>query len=121
VPLTLHEREFVEKREKFARSWPLVGSVLLLVVFLFGGWLWLSNPFLIDPWAVSAGLKAGVIPASTVALMAALLPVAMLTSLFVLVVCLLFAFVALSNERKQIAIIQRLALHQDAPEGRRPG
>ena len=93
---------------------------MLIVVFFFGGWLWRSNPLLIDPWAVSAGLKAGAIPGPTVTLMAALLPVAMLTCLFVLVVCLLFAFVAFSNERKQIAIIRRLTLHLGAPEGRKP-
>jgi len=82
------------------------------MVFALAGWLWLSMPFLINPWAVFSGIDTDSIPETTAILMTAMLPVVMLTCLFVLVVCLLFFFAAFSNERKHIAIIHRLTAAQ---------
>lgn len=110
--LTKQEKMFVEKRGKYARSWPIVGSVSLAMVFVLAGWLWFSKPLLINPWAVFSGLETDSIPETTSTLMAAMLPVLMLTCLFVLVVCLVFFFAAFSNERKHLAIIHRLIASQ---------
>ncbi len=112
VNLTAQEKMFVEKRAKLAQSWPIVGSMIFIVILVFAGWLWLSNPYLINPWAVFAEINSGSIPHSTLTLMAAILPVVMITCLFILIIGLVFSFVAFSNERKHIAIIRRLNAHQ---------
>ena len=116
MDLTQRENVFVQKRWMFARSWPIVGSIALATVLVFAGWLWFSNPLLINPWAVLSGLESGSIPDTTLALMAALLPVTMLTCLFVIIAGLILSFIAFSNERKHIAIIRSLTFDQVGPE-----
>lgn len=112
MDLTRQEKLFVEKRAKFARSWPIVGAALLAMIAVLAAWLFFSNPLLINPWAVLSKLEAGSLPDSTLATMATLLPVVMFTCLFVLVVALVFFWVAFSNERKHLALIRRLTSHQ---------
>jgi hypothetical protein len=113
VQLTEQEKSFFTKREKLVRAWPLFGSVMLIVVLCLAGWLFWRNPLLVNPWVVLTRLEAGSIPDSTLLLMAGLLPIAMLLCLAIVLVTLLFAFVALSNERKYISIIHRLLNSQD--------
>ena len=108
VDLTPKEEAFVKKREKFARSWPLVGAAMLGVIFVFAAWLWFSTPLLINPWVVLSGLDAGSIEDATITLMAGMLPLVMITCLFLLVVALVLSFAAFANERRHIAIIRRL-------------
>ncbi len=67
---------------------------------------------LINPWAVLSRLEADSLPDSTITMMAALLPVVMLTCVVVLAAALVLFSVAFSNERKHIAIIHRLTEHQ---------
>ena len=64
VTLKSSEKAFVDERGKFVRSWPLVGAAMLIVVFGLAAWLWISTPYLINPWAVVAGLDSGSIPES---------------------------------------------------------
>jgi hypothetical protein len=113
VELTAEEEAFVEKRVKFARSWPLVGSAMLVLIFAFAAWLWFSNPLLINPWAVLSGLDSNTIEDTTLTLMAGMLPLVMLTCLFLLVVALVLSFAAFSNERRHIAVIRRLTGNQE--------
>lgn len=110
VELTAKEEAFIKKRAKFAHSWPLVGSAMLAMVFGFGAWLWFSNPLLINPWAVLSGLDSESIEDTTITLMAGMLPLVMLTCLFLLVVTLVLSFAAFANERRLIAIIRRLTV-----------
>ena len=105
--LTKREKEFVERRAKLVQYWPILGTICLAGVLILAVWLWLSRPFLINPWKVLSGLEAGSIPESTTLLMAAMLPIVVLACLFVLVACLIFCFAAFSNERKHLDIINR--------------
>lgn len=107
MDLTREEKAFLESRAKFARSWPIVGTAMLVGLLVLAGWLLFTRPMLINPWAVLSGLEAGTIPDSTLAVMAALLGV-MLTCLFVVGVVLILFSVAFSNEKKHIAIIRRM-------------
>ena len=102
------DRLFVEKRDRLARSWPVVGVVLLALLAGFCGWLWLRTPYLINPWAVFESLRAGTLPESTANLMVAMLPIVMLTLLFFAFVVVLLFFVAFSNERRLIRLIREL-------------
>lgn len=106
--LTKQESAFIDRRKKLAGSWPIVGSICLAAVFLFIGWLWVTKPLLINPWAVFSALEANSIPESSIALMAALLPIVMLACLFTLVFSLALYFAVFLNERKLLGIIARL-------------
>ena len=115
--LTTHEKAFVEKRARFVRNWPVVGTAALIVVCGLAVWLWFSTPLLINPWAVISGLRTESIPESTLSLMAAMLPVVSVACLFVLVVVLLLSFAAFSNEKKLITVIERLTSSRNNQSG----
>lgn len=115
MPLTEQERVFIERRAKLVRSWPVVGTGCLGVVLCLATWLWFTRPWFINPWAVFSSLREGSIPASMIALMAAMLPVMVLSCLFVLAVCLVFCFAAFANERKHLEIIRRLNAALETP------
>lgn len=108
MKLSAEERLFVEKREILTRRWPWVGGILLLLLATLTVWLWLTVPYLVNPWAVSAGFASGTMPESTTLLMAAMLPVVMLTLLVMIAIVVTLAFVAFHNERRLIGLVQRL-------------
>lgn len=107
-----HKR-FLAKRRRFARSWPLVGMLLLLGIFGFLVWLFLRNPLLVSPLEIASRLDAGTIEESTLILMAGMLPVMFLGCFFILLVVILLGFAVFSNERKYMKIIDSL-LHEQA-------
>jgi hypothetical protein len=111
VELTAEEKGFVAKRAKFVRAWPLVGTILLLLLLGLGVWLVVFNPLLANPFSVMSELNSYSIPESTLILMAGLLPVVVLTSLILTGAIVLFGFAAFANERKYIALIQRMTGH----------
>lgn len=111
--LTPDESAFVERRARLIRAWPVLGAVMLLGVLVFAAWVWISRPLLINPWAVMGGLESGAIPDATLSLLAGLLPVVMISCLFVLMVGIGLAFAAFGNERRLIGIIERLSERRD--------
>ena len=82
----------------------------MLLFVLAGGsaWLWYSTPFFINPWATIEAMEQGSLPASTLSVMAIMLPMMVLTALILLLTLLLIPFAAFSNERRLIRIIRRL-------------
>lgn len=116
MELSTQELSFVARRERLTAYWVVVGGALLLLLGALGVWLWVRVPYLVDPWAVAEGIRTGSLPESTMALMAAMLPVVVLMLLGVVAVGVLLASVAVSNERRLIRIIQR----ERAVDGHRP-
>lgn len=106
--LTEKEQEFLAKRAKFIKAWPVVGGMLLCLLMGLGIWLFMFRPLLANPFFVLSELKNQSIVASNLSLMASLLPIAVLMCLALTLIILLFAFVAFANERRHIAVIQRL-------------
>ncbi len=106
---TERERDFLAKRKKLVRVWPVVGPSLLAVIGCFTAWLFWKNPLLVNPNTVLARMEARSIPGSTMSVMVGLLPVVSLMCLFLVVVMVLFVFMAFANEKKYLAIIERLA------------
>jgi hypothetical protein len=107
MKLSAQELSFVARRERITRYWVVVGGALLLLLGALGVWLWVRVPYLVDPRAVAEGIRTGTLPESTMALLAAMLPVVVLMLLGVVAVGVLLASVAVSNERRLIRIIQR--------------
>lgn len=103
------EMQFVARRVKLVRRWPAVGILLVMLLSGFGAWLYFTRPLLINPFYVFSRLQEGSIPASSMKLMAAMLPVAILLCLVLVLTIVLFAFVAFANERKYQAIIRHLS------------
>jgi hypothetical protein len=112
--LTPEELTFVNQRSRLVKTWTYAGLGLMAVILGFAIWLNISTPYMINPWVVSSAVNAGIINQSTLNLMAVLLPYSMLATLMVLIICLLFFFIAFANERKHIAIIRKLTASNNA-------
>lgn len=108
MEMTTDEMRFLTRRRRLVRTWPLVGAVLLCLITGLAAWLFLTRPLLANPFTVISMLKGNSIPASTLALMAGLLPIAVLTCMILVLVMVLFAFASFVNEKKYLAMIQRI-------------
>ena len=114
VSLSEQQKAFLKKRIKMVRSWPIVGTAIILLEAGLAGWLLWKHPLLINPQAVLSKLKEGSLPDSSLSLMAAFLPFVIILCLALLAMLILFAFLALANEKKHMAIIQALRGHNAA-------
>ncbi len=106
--LSNREQQFVEKRKRFVKAWPYVGTILLVMAIGLGMWLFWSKPLLANPFLALSRLNSSSVPASTMALMAGLLPVVVLMCVVLAITIVLFAFSAFSNEKKYLAIIKTI-------------
>ncbi len=102
------DRSFVERRARLTRTWPAVGSVVLLGLGGLVVWLFATNSLLVNPVRVAQGIESGGISDETLAFMAGLLPVAVLTSIVVVFAVLVLSFKMAANERRHIEIIEAL-------------
>ena len=108
LKLTEKETEFLERRTRFNRNWPIFGAIAVLLVLGFTIWLSISRSLLINAWAVLSRLENGSIPDSTIAILAAMLPVVFIGCILVLIALIAFSFAAISNERRYLKLIYRL-------------
>jgi len=106
--LTEKEQEFLARRAKFVKAWPVVGGTLVCLLMGLGIGLFLIRPLLANPFFVLSELKSQSIVASNLSLMAGLLPVVVLMCLVLTLIILIFAFVAFATEKRHMAVIQRL-------------
>jgi len=104
--LSNEEQQFLAKRSRFVKAWPYVGAILLVMLIGLGMWLFWSKPLLANPFVVLSRLNSSSVPASTMVLMAGLLPVVVLMCVVLAITIVLFAFAAFSNEKKYLAIIK---------------
>lgn len=105
--LTEAEKLFVDRRRRLIRSWPYVGSGMLFLLASFLVWLVITKPLLANPFFVMTEIGRGAIAQSTLALMAGMLPVAVLAALFVCVAVVILAFTAFSNEKRYLALLEK--------------
>jgi hypothetical protein len=112
--LNERNRRFLAKRRRLARSWPLLGTLLLIGISAFVVWAFLRNPLLANPFEVASRLGAETIELSTLILMAGLFPIMFLACFLMLFVIVLFGFAAFSNEKKYLEIIDSLVHEQTA-------
>ena len=106
--LTDKEREFLDRRTKLIRLWPVTGGILLCLLLGLAAWLYAFNPLLANPFVVFSRIRSGSIPPPELELMAALLPIVFLLAVAVTLFTVLLAFAELRNEKRQIAVIRRL-------------
>lgn len=108
MELKEQQRKFIETRSKFVKTWPVVGTGLLVVTLGLGTWLFLTKPLLANPFFVLNQLKNNAVSLSTLTLMAGFLPLVILLCLILVIAVIVFAFAAFSNEKKYLAIIKSL-------------
>lgn len=108
MELSNEEMRFVTNRRRFVQGWPVVGAILLGLVISLGVWLFLTKPLLANPFIVLSRLKSDSIPASTLTLMAGLLPIAVLMCMALVITIVLFAFASFTNEKKYLAMVQQI-------------
>ena len=108
MKITDSEARFLAKRTKLIRIWPPVGILLILLLLGLGIWLIHSCPLLANPFAVSAKLIDDTLNITELSLSAALLPVVFWLCLGLVLIMIIFAFAALNNEKKHLALIRRL-------------
>ncbi len=100
---------FLEKRRKLIAAWSIAGPLSLLGLAAFFVWMYLSTPLLVNPFEVAERLESGAIDEPTLAIMSLLLPVMISLCFLVLVVIILCVYAAISNEKKYLQLIDRLA------------
>ncbi|MCB1761625.1 MAG: hypothetical protein KDI27_00620 [Gammaproteobacteria bacterium] len=108
MSLSSADKYFLEKRERRTNYWPFFGVALLLLVVVYGVWLWVKMPHLINPWQVVASIEAGALSDSKMGVMVVMLPVVVDTLLLFTFVVILLWFVAFYNERRLIRLVRRL-------------
>ena len=118
MDLSEQETRFLAKRTRLVNAWRYVGVVLLISLAGLGGFLFWFAPLLANPFTVLTRLSTDSIPPSTMALSSAMLPIMFLTCMLLALAIVLFAFAAISNERKYLAIVQRLTGYQYQPQAR---
>jgi hypothetical protein len=101
------ELSFITRRSRLVRTWPLAGSALLIMAAGLTAWLFFSRPLLANPLTVWSRLDENSLPESELVVMAAMLPVVVLACLALLIVLILFGFVAFANEKKYLSILER--------------
>jgi hypothetical protein len=109
MPLTAQDRQLLKRRKTLVGAWPIAGTVLLIGPGGFAAWLCWTQPLLVNPDAVLARLDDGFLPASTLSLMAVFLPIAVWMCVVLGAAVILVAFGAVANEKRHMAIIEKLA------------
>jgi ABC-type transport system involved in multi-copper enzyme maturation permease subunit len=107
MQLNGEDQRFLAKRARLVKTWRYAGAILIAMLIGLGIWLFFSKPLLANPFVVLTRLKSDSIPESTMALMAGILPVVVLMCIFLAITIVLFAFLAFSNEKKYLTLIQR--------------
>jgi len=108
MKLTEDERRFLLKRKWFVRTWRYAGLILIFAISGISLWLYIKSPLLINPFEVASQIESGTLKESTLTIMALITPIMVLTCLLLLMIIIIFAFVAFSNERKYLRIIESL-------------
>lgn len=104
---------FIAKRRSLLKAWRYVGPLLLVSIAGLAAYLYLNTPLMIDPFAVIAAVEAGAIGDSTLQLMAVFVPLLFLAVCFLLVVLVVLMYAAFANEKKYLAILDRLPRGRD--------
>ncbi|NNJ72668.1 MAG: hypothetical protein HKP09_05755 [Enterobacterales bacterium] len=101
--------QFIENRRRLIDAWRWAGSLSLLGLLAFILWLWYSNPILINPFGTIAAIESGSMPDTSMVIMAAMLPVIFILTLFLILLLLVLVTVSLNNEKRYMSIIDTLS------------
>ncbi len=107
MDLSQKQQNFLKKRRLLIKLWVYAGPALLLGIGVFAYLLSIQTPYLINPLQVGCELQSGQISQTTLETMALLLPMMGLIIFFLMVVLVIMVYVALSNEKKYLAMLDQ--------------
>ncbi|WP_341326612.1 hypothetical protein [Methylotuvimicrobium sp. KM2] len=111
--LTPQERDFLEKRRRLTRYWPIGAGLLLASLATLTVWLWNYSPYLVNPYYVIDRLESGKTDAGIMEISTLLLPMMTLTVIVLLGLAVVMGFASFANEKKYQVIINKLLNDND--------
>lgn len=108
MELNQDEVRFLGRRRKLISAWRYAGPLTLLLIFGLAIFLGLRSPMMVNPFAIIERLEAGTLAQSTLEMMAMFVPLLVITICFILIVLIQLMYVAFSNEKKYLQIIDLL-------------
>lgn len=117
---------FLHQRNRWTRTWPMIGVVLFAAVAVTGAVLFHRTPLVVNPFHFQAVVAEQRLPLSAVQTMASLLPFVILLVFLLMEVMVLFGFFAFFSERRLLRIIDSLriedpeSISEDSTIGEQP-
>lgn len=109
----MDERSFLEERENLMRYWKIMGPLMVTVFLALVTWLYFQTPLFISPCRVFSRIEEGTLEPSTLVLIAGLLPVVVITTVFIPVALRVFPFCSVSREKKYLHILENHQKQED--------
>ncbi len=97
--------QFLARRRKLVRWWPPVGVAMLLVLVGFAGWLWFTQPLMVNPNEMARRLISGDIDDGTLVILAGMVPLLLWGCLIVTAGLVLLGFSVTAAERRYLAAL----------------
>jgi hypothetical protein len=101
-----YDQNFLKKREKLNKLWPIVGTVLLVTLILLYIQLFIRTPKLVNPYLVMELVQTGQLPESSLQLLALICPIAISCLFLTVMVVILFGFGWYRTEKRYLRIIE---------------
>lgn len=101
-PLSPDRIAYIERRRRQIGYWPWMALLLTLILGGLYAWLWINEPYFLDPAALVAGVQGGKIDTSKLASVAALGNLAFIGCGLLILVIILVTSVAMWNELRLI-------------------
>ncbi|WP_029407435.1 hypothetical protein [Thiomicrorhabdus sp. Milos-T2] len=103
-----NDHKFLNKRTRLISLWNPVAIAMLVIIFALLAWLVIKTPYLVNPLFVAEAINQNAISQSTLSMSVMMLPVVVLFLFLVVTIFVLYGFVMISNEKRYLAIIDRL-------------
>lgn len=103
------QNRFLKGRRKLNRLWPWAGAIMPVMLLLLVVFLLIKSPLLINPYAVADQIKAGVLKASSMKLLALLCPVMTGMTICMVFIIIVYMWGLYFIEKKYHMFIDRLA------------
>jgi uncharacterized membrane protein YqhA len=108
--LSAMEERFLDRRRTLVRLWPVVGAGMAALVVGFWGYLFLRRPLLANPFHLMHELEQHTVSEATLVVLALVGSLMNLVAGLMLLVFVGLAFAAIANERRLIAMVDRLRM-----------
>ncbi|MDY0281724.1 MAG: hypothetical protein RBR35_14325 [Salinivirgaceae bacterium] len=120
MQLNDNEEQFIEKRRRLAKIFPIVGGVMFALIICYLIWAYLRTPMLVNPYAIKEKIMNNTIQNSTLTLMSMMLPIAIWALFTSILVLIGFMFSWNAMEKKYLRIIERITRktsnREDSPD-----
>ncbi len=109
MPLNKDDLAFLTRRAKLIAWWPVAGIAALVVILGVFVSLFFFEPYLANPMVIFSRLDADLIPATSIFLMAAFVPILFCILFALIIVMLLFTAQSFFTEKRYMSLIDKAA------------